>query len=308
MTKYIGFDFGGTTIKPGVVNEKGEIIEKTAFPTPKSRDALLDSLMKTIKDYQQRYQISAIGISSPGIVQSDGRLMTAGAITCLNGVNLKPILEKQTNLPVSIENDANAAAIAEHWIGAAQGVNDYLCLVLGTGVGGGIVINGQIYRGRHGMAGEFGWMVTKNFSLTENMENKSLNATSAVVDGLCLRYTKAKRQIKPRFRRVKDARIIFKAASDGDKLAQSMLEEFYHDLSVGLIDLMACFDPELILIGGGISASAEFADGLITALSDMKTRHKSLYRIRTELDIPVIPAKLSNDAGLIGAVYQSFHK
>ncbi|WP_225048244.1 ROK family protein [Lacticaseibacillus kribbianus] len=306
---YIGFDFGGTTIKHGVVDVDGHILTKAAIPTPKDQASILTAVSTIVAQYRKDYpEACAIGISMPGIVRKDGYLITAGAIQCLYQTDFGHLVEQACGLPTTVENDANAAAIAEQWLGAARGVHDYLCVVLGTGVGGGIVINDQIYRGGHGMAGEFGWMITENYDLTTDLERHSLNATSAVVDGLCRQYTRAKRQLDPDFPRVYDARQLYAAAAGGELLAQGMLNQFYADIALGLIDLIAAFDPELILVGGGISANADFRAGLAAAVSDLKRRHKSLARIQPVIDTPVKPTQLKNDAGLLGAVYQTFHR
>lgn len=305
MSNYLGFDFGGTTVKYGIVDDFGKILTKDAFDTPKQRDEIIQKVTTIAKAAQNTHNVMSIGVSMPGVVQANGYLTTAGAIKCLYETNFKTLVETATGLQTTIENDANAAAIAEHWLGAAQGISNYLCLVLGTGFGGGIVINHQVYRGGHGMAGEFGWMVTKDYQLTRDIEQSSLNVTSAIVDGLCLQYTKAMREVNTDYPRVRDARVIFQAANKGEQLAKIILTQFYYDLATGIIDLIAAFDPEVILIGGGISANSDFIKGLENAVNDLKRRHKSLARLAGVIDTPVRAAGLSNDAGLIGAVYQS---
>lgn len=308
MKYYVGFDIGGTTIKHGVVDETGKIVVQAAVDTPSDREEFIELLAKIVKQYQAIYSIEAVGVCTPGIVQKDGYLLTAGAIKSMYGVNLKHELEKRTDLTVSVENDANAAAIAEHWLGAAVGIDNYLCLVIGTGFGGGIIVNGQVYRGGHGMAGEFGWMVTKDYRLTEDIEESSLNATSAVVGGLCHQYSLAKQQVDPKFKTIKDARLIFEAAHNGELLAQTILHQFYYDLALGIVNLISCFDPQVILIGGGISVNEEFNENLQAAIQDIEVRHRSVCTVKDVAVAPVKPAKLLNNAGLIGAVYQIFHK
>ncbi len=280
------------------------ILEKSALPTATTAPAILNDLHQVIESYTEKYQPEGIGVSIPGIVQKNGFLTTAGAIRSLYGFDLKAALMKLTKLPIHIDNDANTAAIAEQWIGSARGCENYLCLVLGTGFGGGIVINDQIYRGAHGMAGEFGWMVTKEIDLTQDLEAKSLNQSSAIVGGLCRQYTLARQQIEPDYPGTQDAREILTAAKQGEKLARVTLDNFYYDLGIGIIDLMACFDPEVVLVGGGISVNQEFVTELVATVNDLKMRHQSLNRIHDLIDIPVKPAKLVNDAGLVGAAYQ----
>lgn len=149
MTMYIGIDIGGTSIKCGLVDAHGHISRKVTRPTATAKVDIMADLVAMIQGLQADGQVAGIGVSMPGVVQSDGFLTTAGAVTAFEKINLQAELHAQTQLPVIIENDANAAAIAEQWLGVAQNVPNYLSLVLGTGVGGALVINNQIYRGAH---------------------------------------------------------------------------------------------------------------------------------------------------------------
>ncbi|MFQ9655047.1 MAG: ROK family protein [Enterococcus sp.] len=300
---YVGFDIGGTTIKYGVLDETGAILEKNMLPTNYDPQSFYQNLITIINEAKSRYPIAGIGISAPGIVQKDGLMLTAGAIKPLYGENFKTTLEECCGLPVSVENDANAAAIAEKWIGNAQSFSNYLCLVLGTGVGGGIVINDQVYRGAHGMAGEFGWMVIDALPSTGNSEEVSINRKAAVVDGLVRIYNQKGGQLAG-FQATTDAREIFQRTQMGETLAETVTQQFLTDLSVGLINLISCFDPEAILIGGGISANPYFFERLQQTLTTVETQHAAINYLRGKTIAPVLPAKLQNDAGLIGAVYQ----
>lgn len=302
---YVGFDIGGTTVKYGILDEHGNILEKGSMRTEYEPDAFYLNLIKIIEGAQTKYPIKGIGISAPGIVQKDGFMLTAGAIRPLYGENFKQKLERVTGLPVTVENDANAVAIAEKWIGNAIDLENYLCLVLGTGVGGGIVINGKVYRGSHGMAGEFGWMMIDKLPETGNLEEVSINKRTAIVGGLVRLYNEAQQeqthgQVAP----VSDAREIFTLAENGDALATAITNQFFVDLSVGLVNLISCFDPEAILIGGGVSANEFFHKELQKNLEEVEKRHASINYLRGKTIAPVIPTKLKNDAGLIGAVYQ----
>lgn len=309
MQHYIGIDVGGTTIKYGLVDHAGHIQAQGAVPTPLNKNDFLEQLTKIVTDYQaQTTDLAGIGISMPGIIKNNGFLLTAGAVRSMIGVNLKAEMEQRTNLPTNVENDANAAAIAEHWLGAAQGIDNYLCLVLGTGFGGGAIINNQLYRGAHGMAGEFGWMLTHNLDFTRDLEDASLNKSSAIVGGLCHTYTLAKQQLDPEFERVIDARVIFQAAAAGEKLAQMTLDKFYYDLATGILNLIVCYDPEVVLIGGGISANPTFIHDLNAALTDLELRHVSVSEVKDQAIAQIKPAKLMNNAGIIGAVYQAMRR
>lgn len=302
---YVGFDIGGTTVKYGILDESGNILEKASIPTNYDLAKFLDELVAIVCDAQDRYtKIMGIGISAPGIIQKDGYMLTAGAIKSFYGANIKVALEERTGLAVSIENDANAAAIAERWIGNAIGVDNYLCLVLGTGIGGGIVINGEIFRGAHGMAGEFGWSIIDAIPKSGDIEEVSWNKRAATVGGLCYQYNLAQRKADQAAVAIWDAREIFAKEAAGEALAVKIVDQFLTDLAVGMLNLISCFDPEIILFGGGISANAEFNRRLQIRLAELVERHESINYLKDKTIATVKPAKLQNDAGMIGAVYQ----
>ncbi|MFL2095617.1 ROK family protein [Marinilactibacillus psychrotolerans] len=302
---YIGIDIGGTNTKFGIINEQGLVLEKSMIPTKYDKLLFLESLTAIILKYKNSNSgIKGIGISAPGIIQKNGLLITAGAIKTLYGVNLKLEIESRTNLPTVIENDANAAAIAEKWVGNAKNFENYLCLVLGTGIGGGIILNNQVYRGGHGMAGEFGWMMIDTLPEQRNLESVSLNQRAAVVGGLCHQYALAMKKLDSGYVEILDAKEIINKALENDVVASKVVSEFYRDLSVGVLNLIGCFDPEAILIGGGISENEKFMIDFIKSLKLLESRHASLNYIKEKIPVKIIPAKCKNDAGMIGAVYQ----
>lgn len=301
---YVGFDIGGTMIKYGLVSETGGILEQAQLPTPSEKEAILVALTEVVADYQTKSTLKGIGISAPGVIRRDGFMTTAGAIRSLYRINLKEEMMQRCQLPVFVENDANAAAIAEKWLGNAQNYNDYICLVLGTGVGGGVVINGQIYRGAHGMAGEFGFMLIDALPATGNLEAASVNWHGAVVGGLYPIYNQALRRSNPQAETVKDARVILARAKAGERIAQEVLDRYYQDLAVTCLNLLTSFDPEAILIGGGISANEDFMQGLLDKVAVVASQHEAINYLQDKTMGIVQPAKLRNNAGLIGAVYQ----
>lgn len=302
---YVGFDIGGTSVKYGVLDEKGRFLEKESIPTNYEFTAFISELNEIVEKFKEVYpEIKGIGISAPGIIQKDGFMLTAGAIKSFYGKNIKLELEKMTGLPVSIENDANAAAIAERWIGNAKGMDNYLCIVLGTGIGGGIVINGEVFRGSHGMAGEFGWSIIDRISESGDIEEMSLNKRVATVGGLCYQYNLAHKKLDPESEDIWDAKEIMRREELGEKVATDVLTQFFTDLSVGLLSLISCFDPEVVLIGGGISSNETFNERLQARLEELIERHESICYLKDKTIAKVKPAKLQNDAGMIGAVYQ----
>lgn len=300
---YLGIDIGGTTIKYGFIDEKGQIQHKQRINTIDDKHRFLNNLKTIIADSLRQENIKGIGISAPGIIDRDGRMVTAGAIKSIYGVHLKQELQKITDVPIVIENDANAAAIAEQWIGHAKGIPNYLCMVLGTGIGGGIIYQNELIKGAHGMAGEFGWMVIKEIDESDDIEAMSLNQRAAVIGGLCQRYNQRMLAKDPAHEPIWDAKEIFAKEKD-EEVAHEIIEHFYEDLSIGILNLISCFDPELVLIGGGISANKEFFDRLESTISKVATRHHSIHYLMGKTIAPIKAAKLMNDAGMVGAVYQ----
>ncbi|GFH42009.1 transcriptional regulator [Lactococcus hodotermopsidis] len=300
MTYYIGFDIGGTTVKYGLITESGEIVEKGLFATtPDDGDLIVSNMAAQISKFQEIYEIKSVGISVPGIVRADGYMVTGGAIKPFYDINLKEKCEQVFALPVIVRNDANCAAIAEHWIGNAQGVENYIAIVLGTAVGCGIIINHKIYQGAHGAAGEAGWTMQYPLDYSHNLEQESWNFTSGVVLGLYKRYEKASGKA------VSDARVILDLARNGDDIAVQVMNQYYDDVAKGLLNLIATFDPEVLLLGGGISANEEFISNLSARIDKIKKNHKTLNKLTGITVAEVKPCYLRNDAGLIGAVYEA---
>ncbi len=302
--EYMCFDIGGTSIKFGVLNELGSIYEKSSFPTPETKAEIIANMVTTTKCLQGKYPgIAGIGVSCPGTVAEDGTLKVAGAILSLYGVPLKQELEDKTHLPVFIENDANCAALAEKWNGNAQDSKNYVCLVLGTGIGGGIVINDQLYKGGHGLSGEFGFSIIDGVSEKGNIEDDTMNYKGAVVLGLYNQYNLALQKAHLPVDDLIDAKKIIQLKNEKNTIATRVLNQYSIDLSTLLLNIISFFDPEKIIIGGGISANEQFMHELIETFEEMFSRHESLANIGRENMAQILPAKLKNDAGLTGAGY-----
>ncbi|MDR2975833.1 MAG: ROK family protein [Streptococcaceae bacterium] len=300
---YIAFDIGGTTIKYGVVSSTGDILEKDKLSTPMSEVDFLSKLTDIVKKYQSNYDdIQGIGISAPGVVSETGVMTLFGALTELYGMPLQARLTELTGLPVAIENDANAAAIAEHWLGGAQDLKDYITIVVGTGLGGGIVQNGQVYRGAHGAAGELGWPLYHGRNRAGNLESCSETFYSPTVLGLMRRYNEALTSLHQE--ETSDTRAVLALAEAGDPTAFNIFDEYIGDLAQNLLNLTAVYDPEAILIGGGISENPYFMDMLTARFDAFTDRHEAMSRLKSYgLLGEIRKAKLGNDAGMLGAAY-----
>ncbi|MDN5811171.1 MAG: ROK family protein [Tetragenococcus koreensis] len=292
MQFYVGFDIGGSSIKYGLLDENGEISKKDHFKTPSDKDQVLDKMAEVVSAFTKDYKVKAIGLSVPGVVEENGFLTTAGAISCLYGINIKEEIEKRTGLFVHAENDANAASIAEKWGGAAQGIANYISLVIGTGIGGCLVVNHEIYRGAHARSGEFGWMLLDDNQ--DDLNSSTMNFQAATIIGLLRIYNLKSGE------KISDARTIYERAEKGEYLAQTVLTKFHRKLAQGILNVVVSFDPSVVVIGGGISANPTFLKDLQLAYKQLQNEHGALV----DMDIPqIVPAKFLNDAGIIGAVY-----
>ncbi|MEH7381415.1 ROK family protein [Bacillus sp. JJ1533] len=287
MKKYIAFDIGGTFVKCGIVDENAEILHSTKQKTPKT----LDGLMDLIETYCLSFpDATGIAISSCGAVSNEGVVYGSSALPYIHGPNIKELVTERTKLPVFHENDANCAGYAEVWKGAAKGKKDVMVMVIGTGIGGSIFKDGLLHKGANLHGGEFGYMLlTTNFS-----DSNDVWARTASTKALVRKVAKAK-QLNPEELSGEE---IFSMAESGDEDCIKAVDEFYHLLAVGIYNLQFIYDPEIILIGGGISAR----DDLIVNID------KKLDAIVSAIDLAKIKPKIAacelrQNANLLGAVY-----
>ena len=304
MKRIICFDIGGTTIKYAVVNEYGEILFQDRFPTPKGRcsENIPSKISEIISKLRENFKINGIGISSAGIIDSEkGVIVRADNLQGFSGTPICEIVKKSTGLTTIIENDVNAAAIGEMWLGAARGRKDFICITLGTGIGGAIVVNGNLVKGVGGGAGEIGHIM-----LNENGENCVCGGTGcferyASTAALIRMYEKRAKQIGIAIDEI-DGEKIMNRVEDGEELASEVFDNFISHLANGIITITHLLDPGLIIIGGGISAQNEkffkklndkFAAGVIKD-----------YVKHTK----IVQAQLKNDAGIYGACYAALMK
>ena len=273
-------DVGGTSIKYALFR-KGALSQKGSFPTPTSLTAYYEVLTELVKNYEQLYQITGVAISSPGAVnKTTGAIEGASALPYIHHFDIRGELEARFVLPVSMENDANCAALAELKFGAAKGIKDVIFMVLGTGVGGAIVIDGKIRHGQHLFGGELGFML---------MDDTHSFSELGTTIGMANRY-------KARTGKDLTGEAIFNLAHAGEEIAQEEMTVFLFNVAKGIFNLAYVFDPECIVIGGGVSQ----AEWLIPELE--KELQKMLNKFRIAPFLPVIKAcQYRNDANLVGA-------
>ncbi|MGE8203727.1 ROK family protein [Heyndrickxia sp. NPDC080065] len=287
MNHYISFDIGGTDIKFAVLDEKGAFLEKGKFPSNRfSGSTILNNLIETTRKYDN---LSGIALSIPGFVNCfTGYIEVGGAISDFNQFNIKEFLEKKLSLPVSVENDVNCVALAEKWKGNAQNETDFLCMTIGTGIGGACFLDNKLYRGSSFMAGEFGYMITQG--LQNNTTEKCTLSSIGGVWGLRERFAKYKGLSVDEVTGMD----VFEAYDNGEPHAKHEVNLFYDSLSIAIYNLLFMFNPNKIFIGGAISQREDLLNELI-----WRIKRFPIYREK----VPLECCLLKNDAGVLGALY-----
>lgn len=281
------FDIGGTEVKYGLLDKYGKIISKGSFPTiHTSKENFVDSLAQKIKQYESKGKIDGIGISIPGVVEvKTGKTITAGALYHLYGENIKDLLSKYFPYPISVENDANSALMAETLNGAAKGMKEVIMVTIGTGIGGAILSDGKIVYGNEYKAGEFG-MMRLDMINQPHVTLHELASTAALI-----RLYKEEKKLSKHT--LVDPREILLEMETDEKVYR-IVNQWASYLAAGLFNIIVSFNPQKVIIGGGISANAKLLPLIHFHLS--KNQHWQDFEVSIEM------AKYRNDAGLIGAL------
>ena len=298
MMYYICIDIGGTSIKYGVLSEKGEIfIDGTVSTkvTEKENFILSDvkKLIRNILDEYRNYEIKGICVSTAGVVNPEkGEISYAGpTIPKYTGTKIKEELEKEFSISCEVENDVNCAGLGEYWKGAGKGSKSMVCLTIGTGIGGSVILDGKLLNGIGYTAGEIGYMdVNGNYIQNiasskylvekvqkEKVEREGITDTITGVD-------------------------IFELAKRGDEICIAGINEIISNLAVGVRNIIYLLNPEVIVIGGGITAQKEYLEEKIRKEVNDGMISDMFRKTRIEL------AQQGNQAGLLGALYNFLNK
>ncbi|MCR4807388.1 MAG: ROK family glucokinase [Lachnospiraceae bacterium] len=299
-----GADIGGTTVKLGLFTPGGDVVKKWEIPTRKEDKGshILPDIAESIKDEMaarnlERDNIIGIGVGAPGPVDKDGIIYKA--VNLGWGVlNIKQELNKLTNLPVRAGNDANVAALGEMWKGGGEGFKDLVVVTLGTGVGGGVIIDGKVVAGYNGGGGEIGHI---------HIEDAEEEACGCGNRGCLEQYTSATGVVRLANRRLKKddkdsvlrgqevtAKTVFDAVKAGDPLAIEIAEQFGRYLGKGLACIAGVVNPEVFVIGGGVSKAGQ-------VIIDYIQKYYSQYVFHASSEAKFKLATLGNDAGIYGA-------
>ncbi|MBM6614495.1 ROK family protein [Desemzia sp. RIT804] len=281
----VAFDIGGTSVKYAFW-QKDILIEKGSFLSPTTWNSMKEELKKVKDAYAENYIVEGVAISSPGAVNQAARVVEgASALPYLHHFPIYDELEEIFECEVAMENDANCAALAEVWKGSAKGLKNVLMVVVGTGIGGSVIINGGVQHGAHLFGGEFGFML-----LNETQTFSQLGTAVQMARRYCKRKDLPVGTVS--------GEEVFRLAETGDEVAAEEVETFYMSLARGIYNLQYSYDPDLILLGGGVSNKTDI-------LEELEKRFEAILK---QVGIaPFIPkvetCYFKSEANLIGAVY-----
>jgi glucokinase len=307
----IGIDIGGTKVAGGVVDADGTVLRRARRDTPHrstSPSVVEDTIVSVVHELLSTGggDIAAVGIGAAGFVAADRATVVFAPHLSWRNEPLREALRSRVPLPVFVDNDANAAVWAEHRYGAGRGESHLVMVNLGTGIGGGIVLDGRVIRGRFGIAGEFGHMQVVPDGIRCECGNRGcweqyasgnalvrearalMSAGSPVVSDLFDRVGGRPQDLT--------GPLVTEAARDGDPLARELLSEIGRWLGIGMADLAAALDPGTFVIGGGVSAAGDL---LLGPAREAFRRQLTGRGYRPEATI--VAAQLGNEAGLVGA-------
>ncbi|MEC6748685.1 ROK family protein [Marinilactibacillus sp. XAAS-LB27] len=294
MKNYLIYDVGGSSIKYAVMNEE-EILTKGKTKTPTNN---MEDFMDAIGDIYNEFKsdISGVAFSMPGIIDSStGYAVHGGSLEFIHQMNLKEKLEEKIDRTIVIENDGKSAALGEVWKGKLHGIKDGIALIIGTGIGGGVIANGQLIKGHHLAAGEFSMIRTDGQSPLAK-DKVFANKGSAVK--LVKRAAEALGEDPKHYSGIE----FFKEIKAGNQKAEELFSQYCQTIAAQIMNFQTMFDPELIVIGGGMSEEPLFVKGIQQAVN-----HLFAEDFMTEINgfqANVVQSELGNEANLYGALYQ----
>jgi glucokinase len=302
----IGVDIGGTKIAVGVVDEEGRILAKNKVPTPRTPEGVVDAIAAAVSEVGTGHPVEAVGIGAAGYVDEKRATVLFAPNIRWQHEPLKEKVEQRVGLPVVVENDANAAAWGEYRFGAGQGHEDVICITLGTGLGGGIIMGNKLRRGRFGVAAEFGHIRVVPDGLLCGCGSQGCWEQYASGRAL-VRYAKQRANATPENAGILlglgdgtpdgiQGKHISDAARQGDPVAIDSFRELARWAGAGLADLASLFDPSAFIVGGGVSDEGELVLDPIR-----KSFRRWLVGGKYRPHAQVLAARLGGKAGLVGA-------
>ena len=305
---YLGIDIGGTAVKIGIVSEKGKILTSSSFDVAfdKYETPIIETVKKGIDIFLNYNKIvpkmlSGIGVSATGQVDSNiGSIVGVGGnIKNWCGTEIKKEIESIYNIKTTVVNDANCMVIGEQWIGKGKGFKNIIGITIGTGVGGGIVVDSKVLLGRIGIAGELG-----HFSI--NSQGKKCTCGNLGCYEQYASMTALVNMVKEKYEELIgiefskeeiNGKLIFQELEKGNQAVQTIVNEWIENIGKGLVSLTHIFNPEIILIGGGVSKQEKLL------IEPLRKYVLSNTMSKFASDLKIESAELGNNAGLVGGVY-----
>lgn len=294
MRNFVCIDVGGTSIKYGVIEENGNIITKNSMDTEaleKGGSGILEKIKYIVRNYIGAYKIDGVCISTAGMVDpTEGKIVFAleHLIPGYTGMEIKKEVEFEFNIRCEVENDVNCAGLGETWLGSGKGSTSSVCLTIGTGIGGCIILDKKLIHGFSNSAGEVGYMNVMGANFQD------IASTTSLIKKVAKRKNIDEKHI--------NGKIIFKMAKSNDKDCLKEIDNMIKSLAVGISNICYILNPQVVILGGGIMAQEDFLKPkLQKALKD--TLIDNVYK-NTTLEF----AKMQNDAGMLGALYNFLQK
>ena len=302
---YLGIDLGGINVAAGLVTETGKIVSRRSVPTPRTPAGVADAIAEHVKGLltETTEKVEYIGLGSPGTIEPDTGMVEYWSNLDFHHVPLAQMIRDRTGLPVLMENDAGCAALGEYVAGAGKGSRSMVVITLGTGIGGGAVLNGKLYTGLNHAGLEVGHLVIEHGGRPCTCGRKGCFETYCSATAL-IREARRAMDAAPHSqlwslageKEKVNGKLVFEAYKQGDDLAAGVVQEFLEYLGDGVVSLVNIFQPEVFAIGGGLAGAGETILGPVREILDHEDYARSSSR-RTRL----VKARLGNDAGIIGA-------
>ncbi|WP_049148961.1 ROK family protein [Lactobacillus gasseri] len=289
---YLSIDIGGTNVKYAELNNAGNIIEQGKIKTSHDKEQFLKNIDRIVSKYVKK-EIKGIAFCAPGKI-AHTKIHFGGALPFLDGIDFA-VRYKKYDIPVTVINDGKASVLAENWLGSLKDMQNCAAITLGTGVGGGIIVNGKLLNGAHFQAGELSFL--------------QLNMKEPGFDGFAGGYASAVQMIKNVNEAIEnddetDGLVAFEAINNGNEKAKKIFDEYCKRIAAIIIDIQAVVDLDAIAIGGGISAQPIVVQGINQAYDKVLADNELIRKTFTRPKI--VEAKFKNGANLYGALYNLF--
>ena len=289
---YLSIDIGGTNVKYAELNNAGNIIEQGKIKTSHDKEQILKNIDRIVSKYVKK-EIKGIAFCAPGKI-AHTKIHFGGALPFLDGIDFA-VRYKKYDIPVTVINDGKASVLAENWLGSLKDMQNCAAITLGTGVGGGIIVNGKLLNGAHFQAGELSFL--------------QLNMKEPGFDGFAGGYASAVQMIKNVNEAIEnddetDGLAAFEAINNGNEKAKKIFDEYCKRIAAIIIDIQAVVDLDAIAIGGGISAQPIVVQGINQAYDKVLADNELIRKTFTRPKI--VEAKFKNGANLYGALYNLF--